>query len=114
MRDDTPQLNRVAFYYDQGSSKRRLLLALCECLLEQTPEAVLLPLNPEKILNLLPRTRARNLNVQKRASHNLVALQPARSRKTLKVSNMLVGQPDGESMFQFPHSLEHRHRDRAV
>ena len=72
---------------------------LSECLLEQTPEAVLLPLNPEKILNLLPRTRARNLNVQKRASHNLVALQPARFRKGLKVSHMLFGEPHRESMF---------------
>ena len=37
--------------------------ALCECLLQQPAEPVLLALNPEDVLNLLPSTRARNLGV---------------------------------------------------
>jgi len=66
--DDSPELNGVAFNFGQGFSKHRLLLALGEGLLQQAPKAVLLPLNPEKVLNLLPRARAWNLCIQKRTT----------------------------------------------
>jgi hypothetical protein len=60
-----------------GAAKLGLLRALCECVLGQTLEAVLLPLNPEDVLDFLPGTRARNFDVQERASDNLVAREPA-------------------------------------
>ena len=77
MREDTPELGPIAFDFDQGSAQRCLLLALRECLLEQTSETVLLPLNPDDILHFLPGTRARNIDVQEHASHDFVAREPA-------------------------------------
>jgi hypothetical protein len=58
VRDDAPKLGRIALHLDQGPAKRGLLLSLRQRLLEQAAEAVLLPLDPQEILNLLPRTRA--------------------------------------------------------
>ena len=64
MRDGPPELNGIAFHFHEGSAKRRLLLPLCECFLEQTTETFLLPLNPQQILNLFPRTRAWDLRTE--------------------------------------------------
>ena len=68
MREDTPELGRVAFHFAEGPAKLGLFLTLGQGLLEQTTEPVLLPLNPQEILNLLPRTCARDLCAQKRTS----------------------------------------------
>ncbi len=65
MCDDAPQLCGIAFHFNQGAAERGLLLTLGQRLLEQATKAVLLPLDPQKILNLLPRTRAWDLCVQK-------------------------------------------------
>jgi hypothetical protein len=56
MRDAPPELGRIAFHLDQGSAKRRLFLSLRQRLLEQAAKTTLLALDPQEILNLLPRT----------------------------------------------------------
>jgi hypothetical protein len=63
--DDAPELGSVAFHFDERSAKLGLLGSLGERLLEQTAEPVLLALNPEDVLNFLPRTRARDVSGQK-------------------------------------------------
>jgi len=63
MIDDTPELGPVSFHLDEGAAKLVGLRSLSESLLQQAAESVLLPLNPEDVLNLLPSTRARNLGV---------------------------------------------------
>jgi hypothetical protein len=57
VREDAPELGRIAFHLDQCATEYGLLLSLGERLLEQSAEAVLLPLDPQEILNLLPRPR---------------------------------------------------------
>jgi len=59
--EDAPELGRVAFHLDQGAAKLGLFLTLGQRLLEQAAKAVLLSLDPQEILNLLPRTRAWDL-----------------------------------------------------
>ncbi|MDH3844463.1 MAG: hypothetical protein OES69_11035 [Myxococcales bacterium] len=98
MREDTPKLDGVPFHFNEGSAKRRLFLTLGQRLLEQPPKAVLLPLDPQQIQNLLPRTRARNMGLHKYPTDHFIAPEPACSRKTLKVSYMRVGESYGESM----------------
>jgi hypothetical protein len=71
---------------------------------EQPPKTALLPRDPEQILNLLARTRARNLGLEERASHDLVALEPTRSRKALEASHVLLGEPHSESMLEISHT----------
>jgi hypothetical protein len=66
--EDAPELGCIAFHLNQGPAKRGFFLSLGQRLLEQAPEAVLLPLDPQEILNLLPRTRAWDLRAQKRTS----------------------------------------------
>jgi hypothetical protein len=56
MCDAPPELGRIAFHLDQGSAKRRLFLSFRQRLLEQATKAVVLTLDPQEILNLLPRT----------------------------------------------------------
>jgi len=102
--DDPTELGGVPLYLDERAPKGRLLLALGQRLFEQTPEAVLLPRDPEEILNLLARSRARDLGLEERASHDLVALEPTRSRQALEAGYMLFGQPHRESMFEIPHT----------
>ena len=64
MRDHAAELGPVALHFDQGPAKLGLLGSLDERLLEQTAEPILLPLNPEDVLNFLPSTCAGNLGVQ--------------------------------------------------
>jgi len=66
--DGSPKLGRIAFHLDQGATKHGFLLSLGQRLLEQAAKAALLPLDPQEILNLLPRTRAWDLRVQKGTS----------------------------------------------
>ena len=68
MCDDAPQFGRIEFHLHQGAAERGFLLALEQRLLEQATKTVLLPLDPQEILNLLPRTRAWDLRIQKRAT----------------------------------------------
>jgi len=68
VREDAPELGGVAFHFDKGSAKRRFFFPFCECLLEETPKAVLLPLDPQKILNLLSRPWTWDLSIQKRTT----------------------------------------------
>ena len=98
MRDDAAELGRVSFHFHESSAKRRLFLMFGQRLLEQTTKTVLLPLDPQKVLNLLACACTRDLRIQKRAAHDLVALQAARSGDALKASHMLVCEPHGESM----------------
>jgi len=65
---DPPELGCIAFDLDQGAAKLGLFLSLGQCLLEQATEAVLLSLDPQQILNLLPRTRTRDLRTQKQTT----------------------------------------------
>ena len=104
MCDDAAELGRVSFHFHESSAKRGLLLTLGERLFQQPPEAVLLPLNPQQILNLLACACTRDIRPQKHPTHHLISLQAARIRYRIQVRHMLIGQPDGESMFQSPHT----------
>jgi hypothetical protein len=64
--EDAPELGCIAFHFSECATKYGFFLSLGQRLLEQAPEAVLLPLDPQEILNLLPSTRARDLRTQKR------------------------------------------------
>ncbi len=103
-RDAPTELDRIALYLDQRSSERRLFLTLGQCLFEQAVKTVLLSLNTQEILNLLTRPRAWNLGLEEGAPHDLVALEATRRRQALEASDMLLGKPHGESMFQIPHT----------
>jgi len=103
MRDHAPELGAVAFNFDEGAAKLGLFGALRECFLQQAAEPVLLPLNPEDVLNLLPSTRARNLGVEEHAPHDLVAREAACACELLKVSRVRIGQADRDAMLEFPH-----------
>ena len=56
MREDAPELGRIAFHLDQCAAEYGFLLSLGQRLLEQATKAVLLPLDPQEILNLLPHS----------------------------------------------------------
>jgi len=105
VRDDAPELGPIAFYFHEGAAELGLLLSLCKCFLEQTPEAVLLPLNPEHILNFLACARAWNANVQEHTSHDFVARESACSCEVFEVSRVRVSEPHSDSMFQIPHPM---------
>jgi len=68
VRDDAPQLGSVALHFEERSAKFGLLSSLGECLLEQTAEPILLPLNPKHVLNFLPSAGARNVSGQKQTT----------------------------------------------
>jgi len=98
------ELSRIAFHLGQRAAEDGFLLTLSQRFLEQAAQAVLLPLNPQEILNLLPRSCARNFRIQKHASPDLVALEPTHPRQALEASDMLFGKPRGESMLQISHT----------
>ena len=68
MGDHASELGPIAFDFDEGAAKLGLFGALRECFLEQTAEPVLLPLNPEDVLNFLASTRARDVSGQKQTT----------------------------------------------
>ena len=103
MRDHASKLRPVAFDFDQGPTKLGLFGALRERFLQQAAEPVLLPLNPEDVLNLLPSSRAWNLGVREQAPHHFVAREAARACDLLEVSHVCIGQAHGDSMFELPH-----------
>ena len=103
MREDAPELGPIAFHFHEGAAELAFLRALCECLLEQTTEPVLLPLNPEDVLNFLSGTRARNRGVQEHAPHDLVACEPARASDVFEVRCVRVSEAHRDPMFEIPH-----------
>jgi len=68
VREDAPELGRIALHFAEGAAKLGFLLSLGQGLLEQATEAVLLSLDPQEILNILPRTRTRDLRSQKQTT----------------------------------------------
>jgi hypothetical protein len=68
MGDDAPQLGSVAFHFDERPAKLGLFCSLGECLLEQTAEPILFPLNPQDVLNFFPSTGARNVSGHKQTT----------------------------------------------
>jgi len=103
VRDHASELGRIAFHFDEGSAKLGRFGPLRKCLLQQSTESVLLALNSEDVLNLLPSTRARNLGVQEHAPHDLVPRESARVCELLKVSRVRIGQAHRDSMLEIPH-----------
>ena len=103
MGDGASKLGSVAFDFDQGPTKVGLFGALRERLLQQATEAVLLPLDSEDVLNLLPSSGAWNLGVREQAPHHFVAREAARICELLEVRHVRIGQPHGDSMFETPH-----------
>ena len=71
MCEDATELGRVAFDLDQGAAKLGLFFTLGQRLLEQAAKAVLFPLDPQEILNLLPRPRAGDLRAEEHAADDL-------------------------------------------
>ena len=103
MIDDTPELGTVSFHLDERAAKLGFFGALSESLFQQSAEPVLLPLDSEDVLDLLPSTRARNPGVEEHASHDLVAREAARVCELLKVGHVRIGQAHRDSMVEFAH-----------
>ena len=62
MGDDASELDSVALDFDERAAKLALFRAFRECFLQQSAEPVLLALNPDDVLNLLPSARARDVS----------------------------------------------------
>ena len=103
MCNDAPQLGRVAFHLGQRAAKDGFLLTLGQRFLEQATQAVLLPLDPQEILNLLPRTCAWDFRAQKRASQDLSVCEPRRFRKDAETGNVLIPYAHPDEMSKPPH-----------
>ena len=104
MGNNSSELGPVPLHFDERSAKLGLFSALRERFLQQSAESVLLALNSEDVLNLLPSTRARNLGIQEHASHDLVPREAACARELLKVRHVRIGQAHRNSMLEVPHS----------
>jgi hypothetical protein len=100
---DAPQLCRIAFHFNQGAAERGLLLTLGQRLLEQATKAVLLPLDPQEILNLLPRTSAWDLCVEKRTTQDLSARESRRLGKGVETGDMFVANTQANEVSKPPH-----------
>jgi hypothetical protein len=103
MIDNTPELGTVSLDLAEGAAKLGFFDALGQRLLQQTTEPVLLPLNPEDVLNFLSGTRARNRGVQEHAPHDLVACEPARASDMFEVRCVRVSEAHRDPMFEIPH-----------
>ncbi len=98
VRDAPPELGRVAFHLDQGSAKGRLFLSLRQRLLEQAAKTVLLTLDPQEILNLLPRTCAWDFRIQKRSTNKLSAGVSRGLPKSFQPGEMFVPHANADEM----------------
>ena len=103
MCEDAPELGRIAFHFNECAAKFGLFLTLGQRLLEQATKAVLLPLDPQEILNLLPRTCAWDFRAQKRASQDLSVREPRRFRKDAETGNVLIPYAHPDEMSKAPH-----------
>jgi hypothetical protein len=102
VRDDAPEVGRIAFHFNERSTKRRLFFTLGQRLFEQTAETVLLPLDPQKVLNFLARACARNFGVQERAPQELSATEPSGIHECLETHHVFI--PDAHTD-EMPESL---------
>jgi len=105
VREDAPELGRVAFDLDQGAAKLGFFFTLGQRLLEQASKTILLALNPEDVLHFLPGTRARNLGVQEQASHDFVAREPARSCEVFKADRVRIRESHSDPILEIPHDM---------
>ena len=103
MCDDASELGRIALHLDQGAAKHGFLFTLGQRLLEQTTKAVLLSLNPQEILNLLPRTCAWDLRIQKCTTQNLSARESGRFGKCVEAGDMFVPNAQANEVSKPPH-----------
>ena len=103
MCEDAPELGRIAFHFNECAAKFGLFVTLGQRLLEQAPEAVLLSLDSQKILNLLPRTRARNLRAQKRTTYDFSVRESRRFGKGAETGNVLIAYAHPDEMSKPPH-----------
>jgi hypothetical protein len=101
--NDAPQLGRVAFHLGQRAAKDGFLLTLGQRFLEQATQAVLLPLDPQKILNLLPRARGWDLRIEKRATQDLASRESGRFRKGIETGNVFIANTHTDEMPKAPH-----------
>jgi hypothetical protein len=102
--EDAPELGRVAFDLDQGAAKLGLFFTLGQRLLEQATEAVLLPLDPQEILNLLPRTRTRDLSAQEHTAKDFSVREAGGFSKGAKAGDVLIAYARPDEMAKLPHS----------
>jgi hypothetical protein len=103
VREDAPELGRTAFHLDQCATEYGFLLSLGQRLLEQATKAVLLPLDPQEILNLLPRTRAWDLRAQKRTTYDFSVRESRRLGKGAETGNVLIPYAHPDEMSKPPH-----------
>ena len=103
MCEDPPELGRVAFHLAEGAAKLGPFLSLGQGLLEQPAEAVLLPLDPQEILNLLLCTRAWDLRAQKRATQDFSERETGRFSKGAEMRNVLIAYAHPDEMSKPPH-----------
>ena len=99
MRDDAPELGPIAFHFHEGVAKLALLRALRKRFLQQTTEPVLLPLDPEDVLDFLSGTRG----VQEHATHDFVARETACASDAFEVGRVRVREAHRNPMFELPH-----------
>ena len=103
MCEDAPELGRIAFHFNECAAKCGFFLTLGQRLLEQTTKAVLLPLDPQEILNLLSSTRAWDLRAQKRTTYDFSVREPRRFGKGVKTGNVLIPYAHPDEMSKPPH-----------
>ena len=104
MRDDAAELGRVSFHFHESSAKRRLLLMFGQRLLEQTTKTVLLPLDPQKVLNLLACACTRDLRIQKRAPQKLSSGEPSGIREGIETGNVFIPHAYTDEMAEITHT----------
>ena len=103
MREDPPELGRIAFHFNEGAAKFGLFLTLGQRLLEQATKAVLLPLDPQEILNLLPRTRAGDLRAQNQTTQDFPVRESRRFGKGAEMGDVLFAYARPDEMSKTPH-----------
>ena len=72
MGDDTPELSGVSFDFHERSAKLGFLRTLGEGLFQKAPDAVLLALDAQEVLDFLSSAGARDVAVEEEAAHDLV------------------------------------------
>ena len=103
MCEDAPELGRIAFHFYECAAKFGLFLTLGQRLLEQASKAVLLSLDPQEILNLLPRPRAWDIRAQKRATYDFSVREARRFGKDAETGDVLIPYAHPDEMSKAPH-----------
>ncbi len=114
MCEDATELGRVAFQLDQGAAKLSLFLSLGQRLLEQAAEAILLSLDSQEILNLLPCTRTWDLRAKKHPANDLSVREAGRFDKGAETGDVLLAYACPDEMPKTPQPIDSKPRSTLV